>query len=103
MALNIRDREVSDLAREVADATGETMTQAVKTALRERLERVREVDATEQQRRYDAIMDFARRWREAPVIDPRPLRRDPRIRRERPAALMVVDTSAVMAILLDEA
>ena len=73
MALNIRDREVSDLAREVADATGETMTQAVKTALRERLERVREVDATEQQRRYDAIMDFARRWREAPVLDPRPL------------------------------
>ncbi len=103
MALNIRDREVSDLAREVADATGETMTQAVKTALRERLERVREVDATEQQRRYDAIMDFARRWREAPVLDPRPLRRDPRIRRERPAALMVIDTSAVMAILLDEA
>jgi antitoxin VapB len=73
MALNIRDREVSDLAREVADATGETMTQAVKTALRERLERVREVDATEQQRRYDAIMDFARRWREAPVLDSRPL------------------------------
>jgi antitoxin VapB len=72
MALNIRDREVSDLARKVADATGETLTQAVKTALRERLERVREVDATEQQERYDAIMDFARRWREAPVVDPRP-------------------------------
>jgi antitoxin VapB len=72
MALNIRDREVSDLARKVADATGETLTQAVKKALRERLERVREVDATEQQGRYDAIMDFARRWREAPVVDPRP-------------------------------
>jgi hypothetical protein len=26
MALNIRDREVSDLARKVADATGETLT-----------------------------------------------------------------------------
>ena len=101
MALNIRDREVSDLAREVADATGETMTQAVKTALRERLERVREVDAAEQQRRYDALYGFwASLARARRCVDPRPLRRDPGLRRERPAALMVVDTSAVMAILL---
>ena len=40
MALNIRDPETHRLARAVADATGETMTEAVKTALRERLARI---------------------------------------------------------------
>jgi antitoxin VapB len=73
MALNIRDPEAHRLAREVAAATGETMTEAVKTALRERLARVRQVGEAEQQERFEAIMDFARRWREAPAIDPRPL------------------------------
>ena len=49
------------------------MTQAVKTALRERLERVRQVDPAEQKRRVDALLEFGRRWRESPVVDPRPL------------------------------
>jgi antitoxin VapB len=73
MALNIRDPEAHRLAREVARATGETMTEAVKTALRERLARVQQDMNAEQQARFDDIMDFARRWREAPVVDPRPL------------------------------
>ena len=72
MALNIRDREVADLARQVAEATGETMTQAVKTALRERLVRVRKVDEAEKQRRIEALLDFGRRWRALPIEDPRP-------------------------------
>jgi ribonuclease VapC len=38
--LNIRDPEVHKLAREVADATGETLTEAVRKALQDRLERV---------------------------------------------------------------
>ena len=41
MSLNIKSRETEDLARELADITGETMTGAVATALRERLDRVR--------------------------------------------------------------
>jgi antitoxin VapB len=69
--LNIRDPEVHQLARDVAEATGETMTDAVRTALRERLERVRRVGEAESQRRYEAIMEFARWWREQPVDDPR--------------------------------
>lgn len=72
MALNIRDPEVHRLAREVAAATGETMTEAVKAALRERLARLRQADEAERRRRYEAIMEFGRRWREAPVVDPRP-------------------------------
>lgn len=39
MALNIKDPEADRLARELAARTGETITQAVVTALRERLKR----------------------------------------------------------------
>lgn len=39
MVLNIKDREADRLARELASRTGETITQAVVKALRERLDR----------------------------------------------------------------
>jgi antitoxin VapB len=41
MGLNIKSEETHQLVRELADRTGETMTAAVNTAVRERLERVR--------------------------------------------------------------
>lgn len=41
MALNIKDPETDRLARELADATGESITVAARTALAERLARVR--------------------------------------------------------------
>jgi antitoxin VapB len=41
MSLNIKDPETDTLARELAQATGETITQAVTIAVRERLERLR--------------------------------------------------------------
>ena len=41
MALNIRNSEVEQLAAELARVTGETETEAVATALRDRLARVR--------------------------------------------------------------
>jgi antitoxin VapB len=41
MSLNIKDPEIHQLAKELADLTGENMTQAVGTAVRDRLERVR--------------------------------------------------------------
>ncbi len=72
MALNIRDPEVHALAREIAEATGETMTEAVKAALRERLARVRAVDEAERERRLAAVLGWAAEWRRAPVLDPRP-------------------------------
>ena len=71
MALNIRDPEVHRLARAVADATGETMTEAVKTALQDRLRRVGQVSDEEQRRRIAAMREFARKFQEAPVLDPR--------------------------------
>ena len=41
MSLNIKNEEAHRLARELARATGESMTTAVSEAIRERLERVR--------------------------------------------------------------
>ena len=43
MSLNIKNEETCKLARELADLTGETMTAAITVALRERLERQREI------------------------------------------------------------
>lgn len=40
MALNIRNHEAEKLAEALAQATGETKTQAVITALRDRLQRI---------------------------------------------------------------
>ena len=77
MSLEIVDTELDDLAREVADATGESVADAVKGSLRERLERVRPaaparvVSEAERQRRYEALMELGRRFRELPVLDPR--------------------------------
>ena len=45
MSLNIKSPEAHELAREVADITGETLTTAVKESLRERLERLRGEEA----------------------------------------------------------
>ena len=73
MALNIRDPEVHRLARALADATGETMTEAVRNALAERLKRVGEVPEAERQRRLAALRALQRRFAELPVEDPRPL------------------------------
>lgn len=42
MALNIKDAEADRLARELAAATGETLTEAVLNALRERIARQRQ-------------------------------------------------------------
>jgi antitoxin VapB len=41
MSLNIKDPDAHKLAQRLADETGETMTQAVTEALREKLSRVR--------------------------------------------------------------
>ncbi len=41
MALSLKDNETDRLAREVAALTGETLTEAIRAALAERLERER--------------------------------------------------------------
>lgn len=80
MSLEIVDTELDDLAREVAEATGESVADAVKESLRERLGRLKPaeeprpaLDEAERERRVEAMLEFGRRWREAPVVDPRSL------------------------------
>ena len=65
MGLNIKNEETHQLARQLAERTGETMTAAVTTAVRERLERVRREQGDSLADRLLAIgRDCAARLRE---------------------------------------
>lgn len=69
MAISIKDPETDRLARELSAATGETITVAVATALRERLERIRGVAGAR-----DLVSDLeaiADRCAALPVLDDR--------------------------------
>jgi len=69
MALNIKDPEADRLARELAAETGETITEAVSTALQERLERMR--GRTTAASLVDELAAIAARSSERLVIDRR--------------------------------
>jgi antitoxin VapB len=59
MVLSIKSAEADELARELARVTGESLTDAITVALRERLERVRP-DRTDLVERLLAIGESAR-------------------------------------------
>lgn len=69
MALSIKNPEADRLARELAEATGETLTEAVIRALRERLRRLRgrshPIPLSEE------IRAIRERCASLPVLDPR--------------------------------
>ncbi len=66
MALNIKNGEAEELARQLAAATGETLTGAVTSALRERLARVNAIGEAEHAERAARLLaiskDAATRW-----------------------------------------
>lgn len=70
MALSLKDPRVDRLAREVADLTGETLTEAIRVALAERL-------AREQLRRARSsglaarLLELGRQTSALPDLDPR--------------------------------
>jgi antitoxin VapB len=65
MALSIKNEETHRLVRELAERTGETMTMAVTTAVRERLDRIRrEQDESLADRLLAIGKDCAARLRE---------------------------------------
>ena len=72
MSLNIKNEEAHALATRLAKATGETLTEAVTVALRERLARIDALDALEQEL-LALGRDCARRlkepWRSADHTD----------------------------------
>ena len=65
--LSIKDAETDRLARRLAQPTGESITQAVRTAVEERLER----EERHRSRPFEQVMAIARRFAARPVIDPR--------------------------------
>lgn len=67
--LNIKDAEADRLARRLAALTGESLTAAVRTALRERLERVSGRGAG--RRLADELDEIAMRCAALPVLDER--------------------------------
>ena len=69
MAFSIKHDEADRLARRLAKATGETLTDAVLNALRERWERVRRRQRT--QRLAADIRAIQERVARLPVVDPR--------------------------------
>lgn len=69
MALNIRNTETERLAAELARRTGETKTQAVTQALRERLARLRRERAS--LRLADELEAIAAHCASLPVLDGR--------------------------------
>jgi antitoxin VapB len=70
MPLSIKDPEADRLARAVAEETGETLTQAVITALRERLARVQHQE-DDIEGLVQEVMDVGRHCAALPVRDPR--------------------------------
>jgi antitoxin VapB len=68
MALNIKDPEADQLARRLATLTGESITVAVKTAVRERIERE---ERARGKASVEELMAIARQIAEAPILDDR--------------------------------
>lgn len=69
MAINIRNPETERLAEELAKLTGETKTQAVTVALRDRLERVRR--SRSRRRLADELDRIALHCASLPILDSR--------------------------------
>lgn len=70
MALSLKDKETDRLARAVASLTGETLTDAVRVALAERLERIR-VGRGERAQMAEQLIAIGRECAALPDLDPR--------------------------------
>jgi len=70
MALNIRNQETEALATELARLTGETKTEAVTKAVRDRLERVKR--SRVKRSLADELEAIGKQCAALPVRDPRP-------------------------------
>lgn len=71
MPLSIKDPQTEQLARELARVTGETITEATKRALEERLRRVGGVRGNRRAALLAEMAEIRQRWRAMPVLDSR--------------------------------
>jgi antitoxin VapB len=73
MSLYIRNEETDRLVRELAQRTGESITDAVTSAVREKLERLPAVTNGDDFEAFWAkVQDLQRKVAEVPLRDPRP-------------------------------
>ena len=70
MALSLKDPKTDRLARQVAKLTGETLTDAVRTALAERLERER-LKRGHRPANHEEIRALVQQFASLPVLDDR--------------------------------
>ena len=70
MALSLKDKETDTLARQVASLTGETLTEAIRISLAQRLRRER-LKRGRPANLADELEAIARRCDALPVLDPR--------------------------------
>jgi len=70
MPLSIKNSETEKLARELAQATGESITDAITTALRDRLLRLR--GRRHAEKLVEGVEDILRRVDSLPNLDDRP-------------------------------
>ena len=69
MALSIKNSDTEELARQVAEATGESITEAIKKSLQERMERLQK---QRRQKQVEArLEEIVQRVRALPVLDKR--------------------------------
>ena len=71
MSLTITNDEADHLARELAQATGESVAEAVVNALRERLARHRRTTGAQVARLSDELLAIGRKCASLPVLDSR--------------------------------
>lgn len=69
MALNIRNRETEELAKTLAELTGESKTRAVTVALKERLDRVKRQNSRDFE--FEELMEIAKHSGSLPTLDDR--------------------------------
>ncbi|WP_375157958.1 type II toxin-antitoxin system VapB family antitoxin [Bradyrhizobium sp. RDT46] len=69
MALSIKDPETEQLARSLAQLTGETITTATKRAIEERLRRL--AGQNSKDALLEDMAEIRRRWSEMRVVDDR--------------------------------
>lgn len=66
MALNIKDDEIHNMAKELAELQGSSLTEAVRTALTHELERRKSTSETERQAMFQALMEISERFSALP-------------------------------------
>jgi antitoxin VapB len=69
MALSIKNADTEQLARQVAEATGESITEAIQKSLEERMARLQKLRSQHLVR--EQVDEILRRVDALPVLDPR--------------------------------